>query len=220
MTDKRTPAQLKRDRRDRLACNASVLDHCPQHVGETLTQDEVLELFGVRYNPTLRMVLEHHGEELRADGWNGESKTFTRRAIMRIALIFRIKTSPMARRIAQAAEDYDRLIKFEASAEQVARAYDALDFATAIAEQVRDADPAEVWAELGDLDAYTLKAAVVTLAALVPLDVPVMGWLSSLAPANTIHRGAMGLALLLPTPDSADGVPPSVISDGLNGEAA
>lgn len=209
-------AQRRRERRDRLSRNTPVLDYCPQHVGETLTTDEVCELFGVIYDPTLRHSLDRHGDELRADGWDHEAGTFTRRAVLRLAMMFRSSTSLMASRIAKAAEDYHRLIKFTSSPEQVRRADDTLSLAFDLVEQVHDDDPAEVWARLGKLDDYALKSAVVALSALVPEDLPVLGWLARLAPEGAMmNRAAMGLALLLPTPESADGVPSSAISEGL-----
>ncbi|MGH3954443.1 MAG: hypothetical protein ACRDTI_10450 [Mycobacterium sp.] len=217
----KTAGQRRREKRDRLVCNTSVLDYCPQSVGETLTHAEVCELFGVLHDPTLRRVLERHGEELRADGWDSENSTFTRRAVVRIALMFRPTTSLMAARIARAVEDFEQLIKFELTTEQSMLAADVLDEAIDLTERVRDDDPAEVWARLGKLDQYSTKSVIVALAAMVRTDdAAALDWLGSLVPASLLYRPVNGLALLLPTPGTADGVAPSVISDGINEGAA
>lgn len=216
-----TTAQRRRERRDRLSLNASVLDHCSQDVGVTLTVDEVCELLGVLCNPTLRKVLERHGDELRANGWDSEEGTFTRGALVRIALMLRPSTSLMAGRIARAVEDFDRLIKFELTTEQSMIAADVLDEAIELTERVREQDPAEVWAQLGKLDDYTIKSVVVALAAMVRTeDSAALDWLGSLVPASSLYRPVNGLALLLPVPDTTDGVAMSVISEGLNGAVA
>lgn len=218
---RQTSAQRRRERRDRLSLNASVLDHCPQEIGETLTVAEVCELLGVLHNPTLRKVLERHGDELRANGWDPEEGTFTRGAVVRIALMLRPSTSLMAGRIATAVEDFDRLIKFELTTEQSMLAADVLDEAIELTERVREQDPAEVWAQLGQLDAYTIKSVVVALAAMVRTeDSAALDWLGSLVPASSLYRPVNGLALLLPVPDTADGVAMGEISDGLGGAVA
>lgn len=216
-----SPSQRRREQRDRLSLNASVLDHCPQQIGETLGVAEVCELLGVLHNPTLRKVLERHGDELRANGWDPEEGTFTRAAVIRVALMLRPSTSLMAGRIAKAVKDFDRLIKFELTTEQSMIAADVLDEAIELTERVREQDPAEVWAQLGKLDDYTIKSVVIALAAMVRTeDTTALDWLGSLVPASALYRPVNGLALLLPVPDTADGVAISAISDRLGGAVA
>ncbi|WP_195173705.1 hypothetical protein [Mycobacteroides abscessus] len=216
-----SPSQRRREQRDRLSLNASVLDHCPRQIGETLGVAEVCELLGVLHNPTLRKVLERHGDELRANGWDPEEGTFTRAAVIRVALMLRPSTSLMAGRIAKAVKDFDRLIKFELTTEQSMIAADVLDEAIELTERVREQDPAEVWAQLGKLDDYTIKSVVIALAAMVRTeDTTALDWLGSLVPASALYRPVNGLALLLPVPDTADGVAMSAISDRLGGAVA
>lgn len=216
-----SPSQRRREQRDRLSLNASVLDHCPQQIGETLGVAEVCELLGVLHNPTLRKVLERHGDELRANGWDPEEGTFTRAAVIRVALMLRPSTSLMAGRIAKAVKDFDRLIKFELTTEQSMIAADVLDEAIELTERVREQDPAEVWAQLGKFDDYTIKSVVIALAAMVRTeDTTALDWLGSLVPASALYRPVNGLALLLPVPDTADGVAMSAISDRLGGAVA
>ncbi|MDM2104777.1 hypothetical protein PP405_14325 [Mycobacteroides abscessus] len=216
-----SPSQRRREQRDRLSLNASVLDHCPQQIGETLAVAEVCELLGVLHNPTLRKVLERHGDELRANGWDPEEGTFTRAAVIRVALMLRPSTSLMAGRIAKAVKDFDRLIKFELTTEQSMIAADVLDEAIELTERVREQDPAEVWTQLGKLDDYTIKSVVIALAAMVRTeDTTALDWLGSLVPASALYRPVNGLALLLPVPDTADGVAMSAISDRLGGAVA
>lgn len=216
-----SPAQRRREQRDRLSLNASVLDYCPQQIGETLGVAEVCELLGVLHNPTLRKVLERHGDELRANGWDPEEGTFTRAAVIRVALMLRPSTSLMAGRIAKAVKDFDRLIKFELTTEQSMIAADVLDEAIELTERVREQDPAEAWAQLGKLDDYTIKSVVIALAAMVRTeDTTALDWLGSLVPASALYRPVNGLALLLPVPDTADGVAMSAISDRLGGAVA
>jgi len=67
--------------------------------------------------------------------------------------------------------------------------------ATTLITQVRDIDPADVWASLADLDGPDLAATIVVLAAMVPDDRPVSQltqWCSGMVPQHVdrAHRDA------------------------------
>lgn len=214
----------KRDRRNALAANTDILDQFEPAVGEVVTQVEVAELLGVTpWGTTLRNVLTRHGDELLDDGWDDVRDTFTRRAVVRLALIMR---SDKAKAIAEAAGARYRVIAFDDSATRlrhVRRCQAVFDQALELAERVKDEDPAEVWQTLNGLDRYTLQAVIVALGALLPLEQPgLLSWLTALPSRNAVgqSRGlaASGLAMIVPTPETADGVPLSQAEDSDDAE--
>ncbi|QTF82049.1 hypothetical protein SEA_FEFFERHEAD_50 [Mycobacterium phage Fefferhead] len=187
--------------------NTHVLDMFAPRVGETATAAEVCRLLRVDHNDVLRNVLDRHGDELAADGWDKAAGTFTRRAIIRIALLVRASTSPRAERIAKAAEVGGRLISFD-HGPRAQQCVHILDRAMQLAEQIRDDDPGEIWAALHKVDRHTLTGVAVALAAMVDIDAPgVTKWLRSLAPGGAVA----GLQRLVPTRETTDGMPLSVL---------
>ncbi|WNM74138.1 hypothetical protein SEA_NERGAL_47 [Mycobacterium Phage Nergal] len=215
---RRRMQERKRDRRGLLAANTAVLDEFEPAIGDQATTEQTAELLGVTpYSATLRNVLNRHRDELIADGWDQAKGTFTRRAIIRLALIMR---SDKAKAIAEAAGARYRVISFSAGEKlrHVRRCQAVMDQALEVAERVKDDDPAEVWAALNGLDRYTLQAVAVALGAMVPLDQPgTLQWLSALPSRYARHSdqslAASGLALIVPTPETADGVPLSQAED-------
>ncbi|ASR85254.1 hypothetical protein I5H06_gp50 [Mycobacterium phage SirPhilip] len=197
----------KRAERGHIAANTGVLDMFKPRVGKTATTDEVCRLLRVDYRDVLRNVLTRHGDELTADGWDRAAGTFTRRAIIRVALLVRPSTSPRAARIAKAAKAGTKVISFD-HAPRSPHSAKILDRAFGLAEQIRDDDPGEVWAALNKLDRHTLTGVTVALAALVDVDAAgVTKWLRSLGNGG----GAEGLQRLVPTRETSDGLPLSVL---------
>ncbi|ASR85351.1 hypothetical protein SEA_TIERRA_53 [Mycobacterium phage Tierra] len=198
----------KRAERGRIAENTDVLDMFKPAVGGTATTDEVCRLLRIEYRPSLANVLTRHGDELTAAGWDRAAGTFTRRAIIRIALLLRPSTSQRAARIAKAAKAGNKLISFDHSprSQQCVHILErALDLST----QVRDDDPGEVWAALRRLDRHTLTGVAVALAAMV--DVDASGVTKYLRSLGVGHGGAEGLQRLVPTRDTTDGLPLSAL---------
>ncbi|ALF01424.1 MerR-like helix-turn-helix DNA binding domain protein [Mycobacterium phage LilPharaoh] len=200
------------------ADNTHVLDMFTPRVGETATTDEVCELLQIDHDPwVLDKVLKRHGDEMAAAGWDAAAGTFTRQAIIRIAMRLRASTSPRAARIAKAAKAGSRLMRFDhgTRSQQCAS---ILDRATALAEQVRDDDPGEVWSALNRLDRHVLTGVAVALAAMVDIDKPgVMRFLRSLAPGGS---SAEGLQRLVPTRETTDGLPLSALDQIVADEEA
>jgi hypothetical protein len=207
-------ARRKREFRDTLAGRTFVLDDFEPAIGEVASTAEVCALLKVDASTTLRNVTRRHGDELAADGWNQTKGTYTRRAIIRVALMLRGQTSPRAGLIAEALGARKRPLKFAGGDELanvrhirqcqvfVAKAFEAV-------ERIRDDDPAELWADLNDLDVYSLQGLVMALAALVPDDTRGLGdWLRAfkVGVRPRAEGGlASGLSLLVPTKESADG---------------
>ncbi|AHB79584.1 hypothetical protein PBI_VALIDUS_54 [Mycobacterium phage Validus] len=193
----------------RAAENTHVLDMFTPRVGKTATTDEVLTLLRIAHDPwILDKVVKRHRDELTAAGWDADTGTFTRQAIIRVALMLRSSTSPRAARIAKAAKAGSKVISFDHGprSQQCAAIFDR---AMGLAERVRDDDPGEVWAGLRKLDPHALTGVAVALAALVDIDSPgVTRYLRSLAEGG----GAIeGLQRLVPTRETTDGVPLSVL---------
>ncbi|QFP94838.1 hypothetical protein SEA_MARSHAWN_52 [Mycobacterium phage Marshawn] len=213
MTRKPPPAVAarrarQRDERSRVAANTGVLDMFKPRVGKTATTDEVCRLLRIDYRDVLRNVLNRHGDELAADGWDRAAGAFTRRAIIRVALLVRASSSPRAGRIAKAAKTGSKLIAFD-HAPRSQQCAAVLDRSFTLAERLRDDDPGEVWAALNKLDRHTVQAMAVALAAMVPIDSPgVTRWLRTLGAAN---NGADGLQHLVPTRETSTGLPLSVL---------
>ncbi|QAX95591.1 hypothetical protein I5H03_gp055 [Mycobacterium phage Nibb] len=198
----------KREERSRIAANTGVLDMFRPRVGKTATTDEVCRLLRVDYGIVLRHVLNRHRDELIADGWDRAAGTFTRRSIIRLSLLLRASTSPRAARIAKAARAGSKVISFD-HAPRSQHCANVLDRAFALAEQIRDDDPGEVWAALNRLDRHTLTAVTVALAAMVDVDSSgATRWLRTLAAGG---GGAEGLQQLVPTRETSDGLPLSVL---------
>ncbi|QAY02783.1 MerR-like helix-turn-helix DNA binding domain protein [Mycobacterium phage Shaobing] len=190
------------------ADNTHVLDMFTPRVGETATADEVRALLRIDHDPcVLDKVLKRHRDELAAAGWDAAAGTFTRQAIIRVALLLRASTSPRAARIAKAAKAGSKVISFD-HGPRSQQCASILDRAMALAEQVRDDDPGEVWAALNRLDRHVLTGAAVALAAMVDIDAPgITRYLRVLAGGGA----AEGLQRLVPTRETTDGVPLSVL---------
>ncbi|QJD50454.1 MerR-like helix-turn-helix DNA binding domain protein [Mycobacterium phage Chris] len=198
----------KREERSRIAANTGVLDMFRPRVGKTATTDEVCRLLRVDYGIVLRHVLNRHRDELAADGWDSAAGTFTRRSIIRLALLLRASTSPRAARIAKAARAGSKVISFD-HAPRSQHCANVLDGAFALAEKIRDDDPGEVWASLNRLDRHGLTALTVALAAMVDVDsAGATRWLRSLSGGR---GGPEGLQHLVPTRETTDGLPLSVL---------
>ncbi|GLE59573.1 hypothetical protein NJBCHELONAE_48860 [Mycobacteroides chelonae] len=201
-----TLAEQRRQERDAVVENTYVLDDYMQ--GDILTTGQLCALYNINVDQ-LRNVLNRHRDELLEDGWDGSSQ-FSQRAIIRIALILNPATSPVAAAIAEAASGKVRRIAFgkgrKPSHARECRGF--LERATSFAERIRENDPADLWAELNQLGRYELQARVVALAAMIPLDRGgLTRWLASLPAKGDLPDGgtATGLALLIPTRDTADG---------------
>lgn len=179
----------RQELRDQLANRTGVLDLFTPRVGDPLTRDQLCELLDVTRD-ALSTAVRRHSDELRADGWDTEADTFSRRATIRIASIMR--KSPRAVLIARAAEQGDNIIDFRHRSTRDINAVSS--WAMGFAVDLRDNDPAEMWVRLRNLEDYTLRAVVVALAAMVDVERPALRW-----PAD-------GLGSLIPTRKSADGV--------------
>lgn len=179
----------RQELRDQLANRTAVLDLFTPRVGDPLTRDQLCTLLGVTRD-ALSTASRRHSDELRADGWDTEADTFTRRATIRLASIMR--KSPRAVLIARAAEQGANIIDFRHRSTRDVHA--VASWATDFAVELRDNDPAEMWVRLRNLDDYMLRAVVVALAAMVDIERPPPRWLAD------------GLGSLIPTRKSADGV--------------
>ncbi|AAD17615.1 hypothetical protein TM4_48 [Mycobacterium phage TM4] len=222
-------AQRKREARSAMAVKTYVLDDVLPGLPPIPDTDDVCKALGIKARTTLHNVLYRHRDEMIAGGWDAAAGTFTREAVVRLCLLLRATTSRKAAEVAEAVGARDRVIKFNASkVPHIRRCQALIDKAFGLAERVRDEDPAEVWHDLNQMDAYTLQGITVALAAMVDLDSATGGvtqWLSSLAPSKR-HPGkgnggaASGLARLVPTPDEAQGIPlgkiPSLIDPELD----
>ncbi|ASR87220.1 WhiB family transcription factor [Mycobacterium phage LastHope] len=188
--------------------NTHVLDMFTPRVGDTATADEVCRLLRIDQSDVLGKVLKRHGDELAAHGWDRHSGTFTRRAIIQVALLVRSSTSARAARIAKAATAGSRPISF-AHGPRSQQCTHILERAFDLGTEVRDDDPGEVWARLRKLDRHTLTGVAVALAAMV--DVEAAGITRYLRELSSGGPAADGLQQLVPTRETTDGVPLSVL---------
>ncbi|QFG09239.1 MerR-like helix-turn-helix DNA binding domain protein [Mycobacterium phage Efra2] len=188
--------------------NTHVLDMFTPRVGDTATADEVCRLLRIDQSDVLGKVLKRHGDELAAHGWDRATGTFTRRAIIQVALLVRSSTSARAARIAKAAKAGSRPISF-AHSPRSQQCPNILERAFDLATEARDDDPGEVWARLRKLDRHTLTGVAVALAAMV--DVEAAGITKYLRGLSGGGSAAEGLQRLVPTRETTDGVPLSVL---------
>lgn len=188
--------------------NTHVLDMFAPRIGDTATAGEVCRLLRIDEGDVLGKVIGRHGDELAALGWDRKAGTFTRQAIIHISLLVRSSTSARAARIAKAAKAGSRPISFTHSPHSQQCTH-MLERAFDLATEVRDDDPGEVWARLRKLDRHTLTGVAIALAAIVDVEgAGATRYLRRLA-----HGGPAGEGLqrLVPTRESTDGVPLSVL---------
>jgi hypothetical protein len=214
--------QRKSAQRDREERAKMVADRGLQRVTECgvlvdVPRKFVADFFRIRQHTTLRSVISRNGAELVAAGWDPATDMFSPSAVATIALLLRPQTSAGAARIQQDVNPAASMprIKFDGGARH--REFCSAIYGTAaeLIEDVRDIDAGEVWARVRDLDDYEKTALVVTLAALVLDEHPNTGvWVKSSDPDAGTHPlgGSLsgGLSTLIPTPETAHGVPLSV----------
>lgn len=188
--------------------NTHVLDMFAPRIGDAATADEVCRLLQIDQSDVLGKVLKRHGDELTAHGWDRAAGTFTRRSVIQIALLVRSSTSARAARIAKAAKAGSRPISFDHSSRSQQCTH-ILERAFDLSTEVRDDDPGEVWARLRKLDRHTLTGVAVALAAMV--DVEAAGITKYLREIAGGGPAAGGLQRLVPTRETTDGVPLSVL---------
>ncbi|AYQ98539.1 hypothetical protein SEA_REPTAR3000_54 [Mycobacterium phage Reptar3000] len=219
------PAKQKRQRRNMLARNTEVLDDFGITT-QIVTTDELCE--ALRIVPeALRNMMRKHRQELIDAGYNPEDGGwFTREAVMRVALLLRPTTSPIAGQIAEAAGVKYARITFGGGGAHASRCSAIIDQAVDVAQRVHEECPAELWHDLTKMNRYELQALTVALAAMVPIDTAskneLLGWVASLADNNDPRTKSgipAGMAQLIPTKATADGVPPTKLDDFLGGAA-
>ncbi|QYC55129.1 helix-turn-helix protein binding domain protein [Mycobacterium phage Boilgate] len=204
-----------REQRDRYATRTSVLDQFEPRIGDTATRAEVGELLGMdRRN--FRYALSAHRDELLQAGYDPDTDTWTREAVLRLAMMTR---KPQASAVALAAGVPPHEPKLPslggAGAGHVHKCRRWVREAAELAEEVETFDPAEVWERLSAYSRYELQAIAVALAGMVPIDEPgAMLRLPQIAGLEVTrgmtHLVARALAQLVPPPHRA----------GLDGEAA
>jgi hypothetical protein len=214
-TDLTEQARIKREkRRGRTRLRITRGRECvladlePPILRDDLTPAEVSDYFGVSRS-TLLVIARRHLAELLQVGYQQsagpKAATYSRRAILHVALIMRPSTSKRANEIVTALG-----VRRGTSGnvglrvpplEKVVECRELLERVYGVAEAVREEDPSEVWAELSTAGKRELQGMVVALSALVPLDQPgLRRWLSEMGSRYTDadDSSAMGLALLIP----------------------
>ncbi|AOT23176.1 hypothetical protein SEA_TAQUITO_56 [Mycobacterium phage Taquito] len=219
------PAQQKRQRRNVMARNTEVLDDFGITT-QIVTTDELCSVLRI-VPQALRNILRTHRQELLDAGYSPEDGGwFTREAVMRVALLLRPTTSAVAGQIAEAAGMRYTRITFGGGGAHASRCSAIIDQAVDVAQRVHEECPAELWHDLTKMNRYELQALAVALAAMVPVDEAskneLLGWVAGLADNND-HRAKggipSGMAQLIPTKATADGVPPTKLDDFLGGAA-
>ncbi|AXH46893.1 helix-turn-helix DNA binding domain protein [Mycobacterium phage Aminay] len=194
-------ASATRDIRDTLADNTHVLDEFTPVLHDGASTDDVCKLLGIEpWTP--KHHLKKHADELVAAGYDPDERTWSRQAIIRLALLTRGTNSAEI----SAAAGFVRVSPRPhrgLGASHVNRCKRLLEIATGAAQHVKEQDPAELWLQLDELSRYELQAVAVALAALVPIDKPgVFDVLTKSAPHQSKQYGgngaANGLAQLVP----------------------
>lgn len=196
-------ASATRDIRDTLADNTFVLDEFTPMLHDGASTDDVCKLLGIEpWTP--RHHIKKHADELVAAGYNPDERTWSRQAIIRLALLTR---GPGSLAVSEAA-GFQRITSITSArtgAGHVNRCKRIVGIATDMAVRVKDEDPADVWLELETLSAYDLKGVIIALAAVVPVEGPLsvtLAELIKLAPHHSKRYGgdgaASGLAQLVP----------------------
>lgn len=142
-----------------------------------LTTSETIAYFRVN-KKVVHYIAHAHRAELQAvghergEGGRGHESTFSRRAILHMALIMREGTSERGDVIKRALGEWaGRLADAKYAASEHEKACrEMMRHAKQLAEDTQDGDPAEVWATLESLGRYELQGVAVALAALLPLD--------------------------------------------------
>lgn len=199
-------AQRARRRRDHLAAQVDIFDMLTPTLGDVATATEVRTFLGVKANGEMRNALYRNYDEMRENGWDVHAGTFTQSAVLRLCLLMRPAASPRVDEVANLLGVRERIITFNGGPTHVEACQEIIAKAKTLVGRVREDDPAKVWHKLGTLDRYTLTAITVALAAMVPEDrAGLISWLSALTTSG--GGAAAGLALLVPDPAVADGVP-------------
>lgn len=203
-----------RARRDELSLMVGVLEEMsvPTLPGQPHTSD-VAGFFDVDVALIMSIVRAHHQEFVRDGLWrDGDHRewVWSGRSVVRVGLLLAAEQDirgvdcPVAKELEYRLGEGDLPLVYSTAGGHVASCKASYERATEVVEAVRDTQPDELWRELQSADRYQLQALVVTLAALVPPDMPdLAGWLTELPVPGTDGVGkaqsvAKGLAQLIP----------------------
>ncbi|QFG08899.1 helix-turn-helix DNA binding domain protein [Mycobacterium phage MalagasyRose] len=213
-------AVKRRNKRDAQCADVSILDDYVDSISPVLSIELVSRVLDLR-PLTLHNLLHRHSDEMFCSGWDPDTDTLTRPAVIRVCLFLRPVQSAVAAEIAERA-GRKRPIK-PGSGTNSAHGHvcrSMVKQSLLMVARVHDEDPAEVWHDLNQLDAYTLRGMVVALSAMVSPDATteqLVAWLRTLPKQG---REAAGLATLVPPRSESDGVPLSLTDDEAEGVAA
>lgn len=195
----------------------------PAITAERLTTSETVAYFRVNVK-AVHYIAGAHRAELQAVGFEGgvggpgNESTFSRRAVLHVALIMREGTSERADVIKRALGVWTGRPSQAGFVvpEHEQRCRDLLRRAKKIAEAAQDSDPKRVWAQLSDMGREELRGVTVALAALLPLDqhglhkyltqVGLQHLRDNDQQAHPSRAAAAGLAVLIPDPEGGSNV--------------
>lgn len=210
-----TARKRARVRRDELSLMVGVLEEmsAPTLPGQPCTAD-VAGFFDVDVALIMSTVRAHYQEFVRDGLWrDGDHRewVWSGRSVLRVGLLLAAEQDvrgfdcPVAKELEYRLGEGDLPLVYSTSGAHVSSCKASFERATEVVEAVRDTQPDELWRELQSTERYQLQALVVTLAALVPPDMPdLAGWLTELPAPGTDGVGkarsvAKGLAQLIPT---------------------
>lgn len=198
--------QRARERRDTLSARVDVLDElaCAEQVEALVGHvalDDVADFFDV--DPSvLRTLLRKYGDEFARDGWTAARSRYgtdawTDRAVVRAALLLDDVASERAAEIRYRLDVAALPVAFSSRGVRIKECERLFAQAMEAVAQVQgETSPETFWRGVQEMPRYELQALAVALAALVPTDVPIGGFLRDIGGPQ--RRVAEGLAQLVP----------------------
>ena len=205
----------RRDRSSREAADRRKISKKKIHVLEAygvtgdMTGPQVCDLFGISRSGLLA-ICRKFGEELKSVGYvpagqSGGPSMFTPRAVLHVAMILRPGNSNVARKIKVELGLIRDIADTPPTRQEVAAHVSScsriVDRAVDVILAVRDEDSLDVWDSMRKLDEWQLKAIIVALATMVPIETgtgKLFGFLNELVDGDDPTPGR-GLSKMLPT---------------------
>ena len=172
--DERRPRAENQMWEDRLKASAGK-EHIVT-VPEGAGIDQIAEYFGISRSGVLS-ITKRYGTELREVGYIpgfGQMKSsFSRRAVLHVAMLLRPNTSDVAKKLRMKMGVW---VDHKPTAEDLSHrgsCKGAIDKAIETIANVRDIDPHDMWTDLNRLDRWQIQAVAVALATMVPDDLTI-----------------------------------------------
>jgi hypothetical protein len=170
------------------------------------TSAQVADFFGIRATGALAKILEANRQELMSHGYDDYDKCYSPRAIVCVALLLRPHTSERASKIQEFLDPAPMRLAFAPGPRNRKQMGSVLETVSRLIEAAANEHQEDVWAEIRDLDDYTLRAAMVALLHGASAEGGRLAKIKKLDPDVATHpaggSAAGGLATVVPTKES------------------